>query len=75
MNPSHLAEMFERAISVPPAQRAAWLQSHCGVDPTLHSRLASLLRAHEQAGGFLESVPRDLIKAPALSGGRRAKRR
>jgi hypothetical protein len=65
MNSSRLAEMFDRVLSLPVGERAAWLYRNCHDDPTLRACLESLLRAHEQAGGFLESVPPDLREDPA----------
>jgi hypothetical protein len=68
MNSSRLAEMFDRVLSVPVAERPAWLYRNCNDDPALRTCLESLLRAHEQAGGFLESAPPDLREGPAPPG-------
>ncbi len=38
-----------------PERRAALLAEACADDPELHSRVEALLRAHDAAGGFLET--------------------
>jgi hypothetical protein len=70
MNPSRLAEMFEHALPLQPAERTAWLHRHCTDDPALRARLESLLRAHDHADSFLEAVPSDLIEGPPRLRGR-----
>jgi tetratricopeptide (TPR) repeat protein len=47
------------AIELPPESRAAWVEQACGGDPVLRGEVEALLRAHDQAGAFLE--------APALA--------
>ena len=73
MNPSRLAEMFEHALPLQPAERAAWLHRHCTDDPALRATLESLLRAHNHAGSFLEAIPPDL-KGPRRPRGRDSQR-
>ena len=36
-----------------PEDRAAYLENACGQDPELRARIEALLKAHDQAGGFL----------------------
>ena len=60
MPPSSQEELFERAIALPPADRTAWIAAACGPDVPLRRRLESLLRAHDEAQGFMESPPPDL---------------
>jgi hypothetical protein len=40
-----------------PGERAAYLDAACGPDAGLRARVEALLRAHEQAGGFLRDQP------------------
>ena len=57
--------MTEREIFVAALQyddldkRAAYLREACGDDQPLRQRVEVLLRAHEKAGGFLDSPDRD----------------
>jgi serine/threonine protein kinase len=37
-----------------PAERAAYLDGACGQDPELRARIEGLLKAHDEAGSFLE---------------------
>jgi serine/threonine protein kinase len=37
-----------------PAERAAYLDGACGADPALRALVEGLLKAHEEAGSFLE---------------------
>src|SRR5262245_54970459 len=39
------------------AERAAYLDAACGRDAELRARVEALLRAHEEAGGFLRDLP------------------
>src|SRR5262245_51313035 len=48
-------EVFEAALDLPPADRAAFLDGACAGDAALGQRLAALLRKHDQAGSFLET--------------------
>src|SRR5882724_4277497 len=51
-------KLFDAALRLPSAeQRAAYLDSVCGNDLGLRQQIEALLRAHEQAGTFLESAP------------------
>ncbi len=47
-------EIFNSALEqASPAERAAYLDGACGEDAELRARIEALIRAHEQAGGFL----------------------
>jgi hypothetical protein len=51
----HAEEIFLAAVErTAPAERAAYLESACGGDAALRARVDGLLRAHEEAGAFLE---------------------
>ena len=47
-------EIFEAASKLPPEQRAAHLQTACGDDAALRARIEGLLKAHDEAGGFMQ---------------------
>jgi serine/threonine protein kinase/Tfp pilus assembly protein PilF len=62
-------EIFLAAVEKPgPDERRAFLEEVCGADAELRLRVEALLRRHEQAGGFLESPPSDLV--PTAASGR-----
>lgn len=46
--------LFAAVLAIPAGERAAWLQTACGSDDALRTRLERLLRAHDTAGEFLE---------------------
>ena len=48
MNPNREELLFQRALTKPAAERAAWLDRECGDDKALRARLDALLAAHEQ---------------------------
>ena len=47
-------DIFEAALEQPQPQRAAFLDLACGDQPDLRAEVESLLRADEQASGFLD---------------------
>ena len=47
-------ELFEAAVDLPPADRPAFLDGHCGGDAAMRCRLDALLAKHDRAGSFLE---------------------
>jgi len=47
-------ELFNDALQLPAADRAAYLAAACGADEGLRRRVESLLAAEVAAGGFLE---------------------
>jgi len=54
-DPQRVEAIFSAALEkVSPQERAAYLDAACGGDPTLRARVEALLRAHAEAGGFLE---------------------
>ena len=59
-----LAELFNAALSRPPAGRAAFLDASCEGDAALRDEVESLLRAHDRSGEFLERPAADI--GPAL---------
>jgi len=48
--------IFDTAIELPPERRAAYLHEACAGDDSLRQRVEALLRAHEVAGTFMESL-------------------
>ena len=46
-------EIFEAALKLPAEQRGAYLQAACGSDPALRAQIDGLLKAHDEAGGFM----------------------
>ncbi len=46
--------VFVEAIELPAGERSAYLERACGADDQLRKRIECLLKAHEQAGDFLE---------------------
>ena len=70
-------ELFAAALEIDaPAERSAYLDRACGGDDAMRARVEALLRAHQQAGSFLQasplagSVTLDVAKPPAPSSGR-----
>ena len=64
-----LAKTLEKATS---QARADYLQEVCAGDAALRAELESLLKAHEEAGNFLETPPPELVNVvdgPHLSEG------
>jgi len=49
--------ILNAAVDLPPAERAAYLDDACKGDAALRERVEDLLRAHEQAEGFMEGSP------------------
>jgi non-specific serine/threonine protein kinase len=52
-----IEDLLHRALERPPEERTAFLASICS-DSALVEEVMSLLAAHEEAGGFLDSPPR-----------------
>jgi hypothetical protein len=52
-NAGQVEAIFNAALAFPGAERVAYLSGVCGTDAKLRERVEALLRAHEQAGGFL----------------------
>jgi len=53
-DPGHDVVIFTEAFRLPVDARAAFLERACSGDENLRTKVESLLRAHEQAGDFLE---------------------
>ncbi len=51
-----LTELFDRALSIPAGERAAFIEGACRGRPDLAAELMSLLRSHDAAPRFLESI-------------------
>jgi predicted Ser/Thr protein kinase len=54
-DPKHVESVFAAALARPPAERTAYLDESCVGDPALRQRVEALLKAHGEAGSFLES--------------------
>jgi serine/threonine protein kinase/WD40 repeat protein/gas vesicle protein len=53
-----MLSIFASAVERPsPEERAAFLDTACGSDAELRGRIEALLRAHDEAGGFLRDRP------------------
>jgi len=48
--------VFAEAIQLSAGERSAYLERACGADEELRQRVARLLKAHDQAGDFLEAT-------------------
>jgi eukaryotic-like serine/threonine-protein kinase len=48
--------IFDAAFELPPGQRAAYLLEACAGNEALRERVEALLRAHESAGAFMDSL-------------------
>src|SRR5262245_59388597 len=52
---SRVKAVFERALQCAPQERAEFLRGACAEDDGLRREVATLIAAHDQAGGFLET--------------------
>src|SRR6266542_2055970 len=61
MNEPHksVGAIFDAAIELPPERRAACVQEACAGDDALRQRVEALLRAHDSAGMFMDSLAVD----------------
>ena len=55
--PNREVALFSAALELPASERAAYLAEACADDPALRLRLEALLRVHEAAIPFLETLP------------------
>ena len=62
-------DLFDRALDLPAAEQAAFIDRECGHDEELRGEVMALLRSHRRAAQFLES-PAVEIAAPLLEEGR-----
>src|SRR2546428_244132 len=66
----HEVAVFSAARRLPAAERAAYLDEACAGDGALRQRVEELLRASEEAGGFLQDPapgaqrPTDTLVSP-----------
>jgi hypothetical protein len=51
---TQIKELFGRAVEVPPAERAAWLEKACNGDQRMREELVSLLEHDDPDDTFLE---------------------
>src|SRR5712691_7417810 len=51
--------VFAEALQLPSAERSTYLERACGADEQLRQRVERLLKAHDQAGDFLEKPAPD----------------
>jgi len=58
-----LAELFERAIGLPPEERAEFVEEACGGDAGLQAELASLLDSHTAAPTYLDDLAGRVLPA------------
>ena len=68
MTPEHwqqINEALDGALDLPPSERAAYLDAHCGDHATLRRKVATLVAAYEQAQSFLEE-PLGQYAAPVM---------
>jgi len=56
-----IKDLFGAALERLPAERDAFLRDACGEDASLREEVASLLQAHDCAGGILERPPNFLL--------------
>ena len=49
--------IFTQAVEVASQDRVAFLDSACGGDEELRSKVEALLKAHDRLGSFLEEPP------------------
>ena len=54
--PNREVVIFNAALELPASQRGAYLQEACADDPALRLHIEALLRVHEQAGAFMETL-------------------
>ena len=64
-SPQRDEELFEAALALPVAERPRYLERACGGDVELLKRVEALLRAQEEAGGFLETPALARVSAAA----------
>ncbi|HWX22821.1 MAG TPA: WD40 repeat domain-containing serine/threonine-protein kinase [Candidatus Binatia bacterium] len=62
--PDREAAVFSAARRVPAGQRAAYLDQACAGDAGLRQRVEELIRANEEAGGFLQELAPEAQQPP-----------
>jgi hypothetical protein len=53
--------VFKAAVKLSPEERGAYLDKACGANQELRREVESLLRAHDDAAGFLQNPPARLF--------------
>ena len=66
--PSRRDRLFDEALALPPAERAAFLERACPDDTALRDEVRSLVEADAAAAGFFEGLSRDWV-SPLRSAG------
>ena len=61
--PRRAADILGEALEAPPDQRDALIESACADDDALHEEVRDLLRAHDQATGFLATPTLEPVSA------------
>jgi serine/threonine-protein kinase len=56
-----IAELFDRALEMPPAQRVAFLDDACAGDVALRAELDSLLEADESASDYFDNLAAGVV--------------
>src|SRR5258708_20126138 len=51
-----VAAIFDATIELPPERRAAYVLAACAGEDLLRQRVEALLRAHDSAGTFMDSL-------------------
>src|SRR5690349_10587581 len=54
--PKAVGAIFDAALELPPEQRAAYVLAACAGGDLLRQRVEALLRAHDSAGTFMDSL-------------------
>jgi serine/threonine-protein kinase len=63
---AQLAELFDRALEMPSAERMDFVQAVCSDDAELRQELTSLLEAHDSSGAFFEALAAEVV-SPACT--------
>ena len=64
---AHAKRVFEAALDVPEADRAAFVDTACAANPALRDEVLSLLTWHNGSTGFLETPASQVGDMPAVS--------
>ncbi|HKI96237.1 MAG TPA: serine/threonine-protein kinase [Gemmatimonadales bacterium] len=59
---SRIRTLFERATTLPPEARTAYLDAECGHDASLRAEIDALLAADAEASGFLDRAVADAVR-------------
>ena len=64
-----IESLFIQAAEIAtPVERRSFLDEQCGDDVELRQRVEALLRAHDDAGSFLDGPPQDVLPTMAVDG-------